>query len=293
MSKNNKKKVGAYPFFSVVFSTALALFIVGILGLTYIQTQKLTQRIKSDLEMQVFLKREVNKSKIAQFQRKLSQQSYILAPANDNIRFISKEEAAKTFLNDTGEDFSEFLGENPLHDAFTIKLKSGFQNSDSLEMIKQELEKFAEVSEVTYVKNLADQIQENFAKLSVILVTIAILLFFVVTILINNTIKLALFSQRFLIRSMQLVGATSGFIQKPFILRSIWHGFLGGIIACLGISGVLYYAVHHIDALSLLYAPKEVGILFGTMIITGITVSFFSTKKSVKKYLGMSLNDLY
>ncbi len=293
MAKTEKKKLGSYPLLSVVFSTALALFIVGLLGLSYIQTIKLSAKIKSKLEVQVFLNKGIKQAKTTQFKRELALQPYLLDPAAENIKFISKEEAAKTFLSDTGEDFSAFLGDNPLHDAFTIRLKEGYQNADSLAMIKAKLSKNPSVFEVTYVKNLADQIQENFAKVSVILIGLALLLFVVVSILINNTIKLALFSQRFLIRSMQLVGATNQFIQKPFILRSVWHGLFGGLVASAALLGLLYYAIYNIDGLSTLYAPKEIGILIGLMCSMGILVSFFSTKRSVKKYLGMSLNELY
>lgn len=289
-----KKKLGSYPFVSVVFSITLALFVIGLFGLLLLHTNKLTSIIKENIEVQVYLKKDITDNQRIQVQQALSSKDYA-AKNNDEvlIGFISKEEAAEQFIKETGEDFSEFLGENPLRDAYILKIAPAYQENEKLLTIKNDIEDMAGVFEVVYVESLVDSINQNLTKISLVLIGFAFVLLLAVVILINNTIKLALFSQRFLIRSMQLVGAKSGFIQKPFLIRATGHGVLAGLLASIVLFGLMNFANQKVDDLSNLQETDKILILFGGLLIVGGVIGFFSTYRAIKKYLRMSLDELY
>ncbi len=289
-----KKKLGTYPAASVVFSIALALFIIGLFGVLLIHTNQLSRIIKQNVEVQVYLQKSVTDAQITKIRKTISSQKYILkSEGTPEVKFISKEEAAEEFISVTGENFSKFLGDNPLRPMFRIKIEPDYQYSDSLSHITKSIESIGGVYEVAYVENLVDAINDNVTKISLVLVGFAGLLILIVVLLINNTIKLALFSQRFLIRSMQLVGATRRFIQKPFLTRAIFYGFLSGIIAVGSIAGITNYAYSYIEELRILTDNKSTMILYGAILLIGMVLAFFSTYKAVSKYLRMSLDDLY
>ncbi len=289
-----KKKLGSYPSVSVIFSITLALFVIGLFGLLLLQSQKLNALIRENIEVQVYLDKYISENNIIRLRNILSNTDYIAhANGEPHIRFISREEAAQQFTGDTGEEFTEFLGENPLRDAFVIKINQQFQDTAALAEIKNQIERFQGVFEVTYIESLVSSINENTAKISLILLGFAFILLIIVVILINNTIKLALFSQRFLIRSMQLVGARPSFIQWPFLRRSIWHGFLSGILAVIFLYLLLNYANNKVEGLAELQDYFEILVLFATIIVLGVLLGFFSTYRSIKKYLKMSLDELY
>ncbi len=290
-----KKKLGSYPYFSVVFSISIALFVIGLLGLLVLHSQKLTKLIKENIEMQVYLQKEVSTSQLNKLRLSFEQADYVAKnnEGNPAISFISKEEAAQKFIAETGEDFAQFLGENPLRDAFTIHIAEAYQTEAKMKAIKEKLMQRPGVFEVVYVGDLIDSINKNIKNISIVLAAFAGLLVLVVIILINNTIKLALFTQRFLIRSMQLVGATSGFIRKPFLLRSLGHGLLGGLLASVALYALSEYAYTRIDDLILLKDVNHLYILFGILLFLGGFLGLFSTLRSVNKYLKLSLDELY
>jgi cell division transport system permease protein len=290
-----KKKLGSYPSISVIFSITLALFMLGLFGLLLIHTQKLKLLIQENVEVQVYLKKDLTENEIIQFNKILGSKAFVLNDPDQGpkISFVSKEQAATQFREDTGEDIVDFLGENPLRDAYTLKIKPEFQDLAQLNSIKSDLEKYSAVYEVTFVESLISSINRNLAKISIILIIIAMVLFLVVTILINNTIKLALFSQRFLIRSMQLVGATAGFIKKPFLLRATLHGTFSGFIASLLLILLLNYGNQQIEDLNRLQDPFQILVIFALLIFCGAFIGFISTYRSINKYLKLSLDELY
>jgi len=289
-----KRKLGSYPFVSVVFSITLAIFVMGIFGLLLVYTQSLTKVIQNNVELQVYLDKQVTQAQVDYLRRTLSESDFVRKEnENPQMRWVSKEEAARQFIEETGEDFTEFIGDNPLRDAFVVGVAPGFQRSDSLELLKKKLEKERGVFEVAYVESLVDSISENLTKLGLLLGGIALILMLVVVILINNTIKLAMFSQRFLIRSMQLVGATGGFIRRPFLLRAAFYGFISGIIACLILYSLMSLANTRIENLSELQNTSSLAILALSLIVLGILVGYFATLRAVKKYLKLSLDELY
>lgn len=293
--KQKKKRLGAYPYVSVVFSITLALFMIGALGMLTIHSKKLTSLIKENVQIQVFLKRDVNTEQRIRIQKQLESFDFIAhdEEGNARIRFLSKEEGAKEFIAETGEDFVAFLGENPLRDEFTLNIDEAHQTEASMANISKTLQKINGVFEVEYVENLVGTINRNIAKVGMILGGFSAILILVVIVLINNTIKLALFSQRFLIRSMQLVGATKSFIRKPFLMRSVVHGVLGALIASSLLFILAEYAYERVEELALLKDASLMLILVGVLVVLGAVIGFFSSLRSVNKYLKLSLDELY
>ncbi len=296
MEKKTRKKqnLGNYPFVSVVFSITLSLLVVGMFGLLLVHAKKLTRLIQENIEIQVFLKKNISDSEVAKISRTLGSKVYVIKDENESrIRLITREEAAKEFMAQTGEDFTEFLGDNPLRDLLVINIDPEYHAADSLAQIKGEIQKISGVYEVSYVESLVESINENLTKIGIFLLGFAVILIAIVVILINNTIKLALFSQRLLIRSMQLVGATSGFIRTPFLKRSVWYGMISGILASGILYGLLTYANKRVEDLEQLQDDSNLLILFASLVILGIIVGFLSTYRSIRKYLNMSLDELY
>lgn len=288
-----KRKLGSYPFASVVFSITVALLVLGLFGWLLLHSTRLGARIQESVEVQVYLNKNISQSDITKIKTAISAKPYTLVKETPQVTLITKEEAAKQFAEATGEDFKDFLGDNPLRDLFAVKVKGSYQAIDSLNQIKAEIEGIRGVFEVEYEESLIESINENLTKIGFILLGIAIFALIVVIILINNTIKLALFSQRFLIRSMQLVGATSTFIQRPFLYRSMLYGFFAGILSCGIIYGFTVYMNNIIEGLEELQDTNGFLILFSLILIIGIIVGYFSSLRAIKKYLKMSLDELY
>ena len=289
-----KKQLGYFKFGSVLFSTTLSLFIVGLFGIILIQASSLTKMIRENIEIQVFLDKELSQKKLEDLRKNLAQRPFVLNKEDSlHLRFVSNKEAAETFIKNTGEDFTKFLEDNPLRDSYVFSVSEEFQSSEQLTLIAKDLEAMPGVFEVSYMTDLVDSINKNLFKVSLIMGGFILILIVTVIMLINNTIRLALFSQRFLIRSMQLVGATRGFIRKPFIVRAFFFGVLAGILA----SGILYalleYTKGNIEGFASLQNTELMVLLFAGLIITGGCLSGISTLRSVNKYLNMSLDELY
>ena len=289
-----KKKLGSYPFVSVVLSITLALFVVGLFGVLVIYSQELGRLVKENVRIQVYLKSTIQKEEVDALEKQLMTSDFILKDSTKKrLIFVSKEEAAKQFIKDTGEDFQKFLGENPLRDAFLITVDPEFHDKQKLSDVKTRLEKVKGVFQVYYVESLIESVNKNVAKIGLVLLGIASVLLLVVVLLINNTLRLALFSQRFLIRSMQLVGATRSFIQGPFILRAILLGTIAGIIAGALLWLLIRYGHSRIEDLQLLQNEKRILILLASLLALGIFVAAISTWRAVSKYLKLSLDELY
>lgn len=289
-----KTKLGSYKFVSVLFSTTLSLFIVGLFGVIVIQAKTLTSIIRENIEIQVFLNTNISEADNKRISETLESKEYILEKdAEKKITYTSRDEAAATFLMDTGEDFTKFLDDNPLRDSYTFSIKEEFQTAEQIEEIVEEMERLDGVFEVTYMNDLVESINQNLMKVSVVLGAFILILIVTVIMLINNTIRLALYSQRFLIRSMQLVGATKGFIRKPFLTRSFGYGALAGVFASTLLLGLIEYAKSNVDGFTQLQNQQLLMLLFVGLVLLGAILSFFSTLRSVNKYLNMSLDELY
>ena len=294
MKYKKKKKLGSFPYVSVVFSITLALFLIGLFGLLILHSNKLKNVIRENITIQIYLDKFVTENDKIRINKLLTRKKYVAKKGKKSlVNFVSKEDAAKLFIENSGEDFIEFLGDNPLRDAYNIKIAPSYQQIDSLAKIKAELSKVNSVFEVVYVQNLVQSINKNITKISLILIGFTVILVITIVVLINNTIKLALFSQRFLIRSMQLVGAKAGFIIFPFIRRAGLQGLAAGIFAALLLSGLLTYANSVIEELKQLQSTNELLILLAILLLSGILIGMASTYSAVKKYLKMSLDELY
>ncbi|MCX6295792.1 MAG: permease-like cell division protein FtsX, partial [Bacteroidetes bacterium] len=206
---------------------------------------------------------------------------------------ISKDEAAKKLQKDIGEDFIDFLGFNPLSASITVRLKAGYANADSLAWIEKELLETNLVKEVIYQKSLVNSINENVKTISLWVLIISSVLMFIALALINNTIRLTIYSKRFIIKTMQLVGATQGFIRRPFVLKGIRHGIYGAGIAIAMLIGFLFFIQKQLPELADLQDPNMLASLFGIVILLGIIISWISTSLAVRKYLRLKSDELY
>jgi cell division transport system permease protein len=289
-----KKQLGYFKFGSVLFSTTLSLFIVGLFGVILIQASSLTKMIRENIEIQVFLDKNLPEKQLADLRKNLSARPFVLVNEDSvQLRFISNKEAANTFIKNTGEDFTKFLEDNPLRDSYVFSVAEEFQSSAQLEGIAKDLETLPGVFEVSYMTDLVDSINKNLVKVTLVMGGFIVILIITVIMLINNTIRLALFSQRFLIRSMQLVGATRGFIRKPFLVRAFAFGVAAGILASAILFGLLEYTKGNIEGFAMLQNTELLAVLFLCLTVMGGMLSLFSTLRAVNKYLNMSLDELY
>ena len=292
--KVRKKNLGSYPYLSVVLSVTLALFVIGVFGLLVIYSKELERVVRENVKVQVYLKNQISETQRLQIEKNLSSRYFLAKKQGEkSIQFIPREEAAKQLIQETGEDFQNFLGENPLRDAFLVSVDPAYHDKKSMAKIKGEVEQINGVFQVYYVENLIDSINKNVTKIGLILLCLATLLLLTVVLLINSTLRLALFSQRFLIRSMQLVGAKRLFIQRPFLFRASLHGLLAGVIASGLLIALISFANKRIEDLSLIQNSERIAFLLGCLLLLGIFVATASTYRAVRKYLRLSLDELY
>ncbi len=292
--KAKSKRLGSYPSISVVLSITLALFVIGLFGVLLIYSQELGRLVRENVRIQVYLKGTLSDQDRVALEKKLRKSDFILKDTTrTTIVFVSRQEAAKRFIQDTGEDFQKFLGENPLRDAYLVTVDPAFHDKKKLADIKTQLEKEAGIFQVYYVESLIESVNKNIAKIGLVLLGLAGVLLAVVVLLIHNTLRLALFSQRFLIRSMQLVGATKAFIQGPFILRAMLLGAIAGLVASGMLWGIIRYGDSRVEELKLLQNEDRLFILLASLMALGIFVAAISTWRAVSKYLRLSLDDLY
>jgi cell division transport system permease protein len=275
-------------YISTVFGIAMVLLMIGLLGLILVNANNLSRYVKENIVLNIFVDDAAHETDVMQLQKQIEAN-----PMVKQIQSVSKELAAKNLKNDLGEDFVKFLGYNPLSQSLDVYLKAEYANNADIERFKATLLKNPLVKEVKYQQSLVDQMNKNLTNISLIILAFAAIFVVLSVALINNTISLAIYSQRFLIKSMQLVGATKGFIRKPFLLYGIWHGLLGGLIAVIILIGTLYLAYQQIPDLIILHNYTEFGFVFLAVIGIGIFISGFSTYLAVNKFLRLKLYDLY
>jgi cell division transport system permease protein len=285
--KYSKRRLTGASITTVV-SLSLVLFMLGLLGIIILNTRQLSNNVKENIGFQVILNDNVKDVDVARMQKTLDASSYV-----KSTEFITKEEAAARLQKDLGEDFIEFLGFNPLLSSINVHLKAEYANSDSLTWIEKDMLDTKLVKEVIYQKSLVSMINENVKKISLVILGFSSLLMIIALALINNTIRLSIYSKRFIIKTMQLVGATQGFIRRPFVLNGIKHGVYGAVIAIVMLIGVLYVAQKQLPELAELQDQNMLATLFGIVIILGIVISWISTSLAVRKYLRLKSDELY
>jgi cell division transport system permease protein len=261
---------------------------LGLLGIIILNTRQLSNNVKENIGFQVILNDNVKDVDVAKMQKTLDASEYV-----KSTEFITKEEAAARLQKDLGEDFIDFLGFNPLLSSINVHLKAEYANADSLTWIEKDILNTKLVKEVIYQKSLVSMINENVQKISFVILGFSSLLMIIALALINNTIRLSIYSKRFIIKTMQLVGATQSFIRTPFVLNGIKHGVYGAIIAIIMLIGTLYVAQKQLPELAELQNPNMLATLFGIVIILGVIISWISTSLAVRKYLRLKSDELY
>ena len=275
-------------YLTSVVSISLVLFMIGLVGLLVLTSGQLSNYVKENINVSVILKDNVKDIDVKHLQKTLDASDYV-----KSTKFVSKDEAAKNFEKELGEDFTNFLGYNPLLSSIDVKLKADYANIDSLKIIEAKLLKNSEVKEVFYQKSLIHLVNKNVKKVSLIFLVFSALLFLISLTLINNTIRLSVYSKRLIINTMQLVGATRNFIRKPFLFKSIILGLIASIFAIALLSVVIYYFQREAYQIISFNNVSIIGILFLIVIIIGVLISLISTYFSVNKYLRMKTQNLY
>jgi cell division transport system permease protein len=265
---------------------------MGVLGVLLLYSGALEQQIRKDVRLQVYLKSTLTETQRLQIENKLLSQDYVSKEAG-SVTFVSKEEAAKKVIKETGEDFEKLLGDNPLKEAFLVTINPDFQTVAQIDKIKEEIQAMNGVFQVYYVEDLIQSINTNVTTITIILSALIIILLITVVLLINSTLRLAMFSQRALIRSMQLVGAKNWFILKPFLTRASGYGLLSGTVAGALLWGLSQYAQRQFKDLTLLHNQDQFFSLLGALLLIGTVVAVISTLFSARRYLRMSLDQLY
>ncbi len=285
--KYSKRRLTGSSITTVV-SLSLVLFMLGLLGIIILNTRKLSDNFKENIGIQVVINDNAKEVDVQHLIKTLDASEYV-----KSTQAISKEEAAKKLQEDIGEDFIDFLGFNPLSASITVRLNAEYANADSLAWIERDLLETNLVKEVIYQKSLVNSINENVKTISLWVLIISSVLMFIALALINNTIRLSIYSKRFIIKTMQLVGATQGFIRRPFVLKGIRHGIYGAGIAIAMLIGFLFFIQKQLPELAELQDPNMLASLFGIVILLGIIISWISTSLAVRKYLRLKSDDLY
>ncbi len=273
---------------TTVISITLVLFLMGLFGLIMLHARMLSDYVRENIGFSIMIREGVKESGILQLKKTLDGKYYV-----KSSEYIPRERAAEKLKSDLGEDFIGFLGYNPLLPGIDLRIKAPYANADSLYRIEKQLLANPEVKEVFYQKSLVDAINSNIEKISLILLGFSAILLFIAIVLINNTIRLSVYSKRFIIRSMQLVGATEGFIRRPLLVRSIFHGGISAFFALLMLMLLVYFALEQLPELLELQDPMMLIALVFFLFLLGAFISWISTWFAVRKYLRIRTDLLY
>jgi cell division transport system permease protein len=275
-------------YFTTVISIMLVLFMLGTLSLLVMQAQRVSDHVKENISISVILKDNVKEVDIIQLQKMLDASKYV-----KTTEYITKEQAAKNFQEELGEDFVTFIGYNPLLSMIDVHLHAAYANNDSIAHIEKELLANTKVKEVFYQKSLVELVNENMRKISLIILGFSGLLLLIAIVLINNTIRLSIYSKRFTIKTMQLVGATRGFIRRPFVFTGMLQGIYAALLAIAMLIGLIYLTQQEFPDLFVLQDTNLFLSIFGFVMLLGILISWICTTLAVTKYLRLKTEDLY
>lgn len=286
MSRRKRRVAGSY--FVSTLSIALVLVVVGILVFILLNARAISDHVKQNIGFSIIVKDNVNEAEMKKMQKLLDTKPFVASSV-----FVSKAEAARNFKEELGEDFEQVLGYNPLLPSIEVKLVPQYANNDSLEIIEKKLAAYDIIQEVSYQKSLVQYVNENVRKISIILLIAGAALVLISFTLIRNTIHLSVYSQRFLIKTMQLVGAKPFFICRPFIRNSVWFGFFGSMIANMILLLAVYFLQREVGGVINIMSRDLLIVMVAFVFVSGILLSFVSSWMSVLKYLNKDLNDLY
>jgi cell division transport system permease protein len=273
---------------STIISISLVLFLLGTLGVLLLHAGRVSNYVRENIEISLELKPDANSLAVTDLQKRILAAAYV-----KSARYVSREEAADSLKSELGEDFVSFLGFNPLNPSIDIHLKADYSDTTIIEQFISSLRSNSVVRGVQYQASLVESINRNIRTLTWIILSFSVLLLLVSIALINNTIRISLYARRLLIKSMLLVGATRGFIRKPFLINSIWNGIVGGVIGVLFLAVLIYLASIKIPELALIRDPKLLTLVAGGILAGGVILSFLCTYFAVNKYLRYRTEDLY
>lgn len=275
-------------YISTVVSITLVLFVLGLLGLVILHAQMLSDHVRERIAISLFIDDEASSSQIDRTQEAVGAMEAVY-----QSRFISREEAAEDLMQELGEDFVDFLGYNPLSACIVVYLKAAYANPDSLAVFEEELRAHPIITDVDYQQSLVHLVHDNVRRIGIGLLAFGLLLLIVAFALINNTIRLSVFSRRFLIKSMQLIGATQSFIRRPFVIRGVVQGILSASLSIVLLALTLYAGQRQIPELTAFYDGRMLLVLFASVMLLGILISWVSTFFAVRKYLKIKTDFLY
>ena len=285
---NRRRIAGSYAVSLV--SIMLVLFLLGAFAIFMMHARKLSNHVKENIGFEIVMNSDVKEANILRLQKELD-----AMPAVKSTEYITKDEAISRLSEDLGEDFLEWLGpeENPLLPSIDVRFHASYANTDSISKVETLILDNPDVKEVYYQKSLVDLINKNLRKIAVVLMIVSLALLLIAIALIRNTIRLSIYSKRFLVRSMQLVGATESFIRRPFLKQGVSQGFFGGLLADLLLVGILYWISKRVPDLTLIQDMYVIGAILVAVVVLGVVLAWFSTRAALDKFLKADLDKLY
>ena len=275
-------------YFSVVLSIFLVLFLLGILGLFVINSKRLSDNFKEEIAMTVFFKTEATDSVIKAFNSELKTAKFA-----KSFEYVSKEKAAEKHMKVIGEDFMQFLGVNPLQNSFDIHLKADYVTNEGIAKIENRLRKNDMIADIVYDKQLVTLVNDNIKNISMWILIVSCIFALVSVLLINSSLRLSIYANRFIIKTMQMVGATKSFIRKPFIQRSVYLGLIGSALAIVALIGVLIYIQTTFPSLGILEDKLAIAIVLVGVLVLGVVITWISTFFAMQRFLNLRTDDLY
>ncbi|MCK5776582.1 MAG: permease-like cell division protein FtsX [Bacteroidales bacterium] len=285
--KVNKKKLQA-SYLTTIVSISLVLFMLGLLGILVLNSKKLSDHVRENIGFSIIMNENVKEARIMELKKNLDAADFV-----KYTEYITPEEAAEELQEELGEDFIGFLGYNPLLPSIDLRLNAQYANIDSLKVIETALLENSDIKEVYYQESLIEMINDNIQRMGVFILIFSGLLMIMATALISNTIRLSVYSKRFLIRTMQLVGATKSFIRTPFVLTGILHGLISALLASVALVGILYVLMQEVPELVSIKDFNSLAILFAFVVLAGVLITWLSNLSAVNKYLKAKPEDLY
>jgi cell division transport system permease protein len=285
---NFQKRRLITSYFSVVLSVFLVLFLLGMLGLFIVNSKKLSNDFKEGIVMSVYFKDEAKDTTLAKFKQELIASKYA-----KTFKFVSKDAAAKEHSDIIGENFMEFLGENPLLNSYDIHLKANYVVSDSITKVERKLKENALISDIIYDKQLVNLVNDNIKQVTIWVLIFSAIFCVIAVLLINSSMRLSIYANRFIIKTMQMVGATKAFIRKPFVWRSVKLGMMGAGIAILALLGVLLYINSNFPNLGILDDKLVIASILLGVFAAGILITWLSTYFATQRFLNLKTDDLY
>ena len=287
-SRNNAVSYFDMQFITSSISTTLVLLLLGLVVFFVLAANNLSVYVRENINFSVLISDDMKETDILKLQKRLNNKPFV-----KETEYISKKQALKEQTEAMGTDPQEFLGYNPFTASIEIKLHSDYANSDSIAKIEKLIKRNTNIQDVLYQKDLIDAVNENIRNISLVLLALAVMLTFISFALINNTIRLAIYSKRFLIHTMKLVGASWGFIRRPFLKRNIWSGVLAAFIADTILMGAAYWLVSYEPELIRVITPEVMLLVSGAVLVFGVVITFLCAYLSINKYLRMKASTLY